>query len=270
MRLYVNNISIYRSDAENIEIKKELKQKYQHDPRRQDSFMLLGLLGAYRLGEVADFSKYDELYITSGIGNTDVLQTTHKDVIKDGHSIKPFDLINMLGNTSSYYIAKSLNIRGKAIFQISDNFTYINSLISLYASISVSANNAIIGTIDLVKEPDEVCKRVLGINKSTEVTSCVSFQYLSLTNDKAIAAIEFDGKTHSLSEVQELLKDTNKNNINIQVSIRCKKLTFEKPKFFLENMASYAINIAIQKQQDLLFVDCFEDKYKLIKLINLF
>ncbi|MCW8838444.1 MAG: hypothetical protein OQK11_07065, partial [Thiovulaceae bacterium] len=212
MKLYINAISSYRSDLEDIDIKKELKQKYKHDPRRQDSFIHLGVLGAYRLKDTCTINPLDELYLTTGIGNTDVLQRTHQYVIKDKNSIKPYDFLNMLGNTTSYYIAKALNIKGKALFQISDNFTYINTLIAAYASIKLSAKSAIISSCDLVTQPNEVIKRVLGIDEDMNVVSSVNYQRFSFDSKDALAEIEFDAKTYTQKEILKLLK-TSKTKI---------------------------------------------------------
>ena len=266
MKLYIKSYSSYRSDKEDIDVKKELKQKYKLDTRRQDGFIHLGVLGAQRLKENGEIDEYDELYITTGIGNIDVLQRTHLYVCKENNSITPYDFINMLGNTTSYYVAASLGVHGKTIFQISDNFTYINTLISIYASISQSKKDAIISTIDLVNNPDEVIKRVLGIDEKREVVSSVNYQRLSLEDDDAIAEIEFDANTYSLEEVKVILDNSD---TEILSSMRCEKLSYKTDDKFFETMASYAVNSYIKKAQNLIYIDCFEDKYKILKLKSL-
>jgi len=266
MKLYIKSVSSYRSDQEDIDVKKELKKRYKLDTRRQDGFIHLGVFGAQRLKENTQIDQHDELYITTGIGNIDVLQRTHLYVCREKNSIKPYDFINMLGNTTSYYIAASLGVCGKTIFQISDNFTFIHSLISIYASLNNSKKDAILGSIDLVNEPDEVIKRVLGIEESMEVLSSVNYQKLSLERDDALASIEFDAKVYSFEEIQVIL---NNCHGKILSSVRCEKLGYEKPDKFFETMASYAINAYVEKKQDLIYVDCFEEKYKILKLKSL-
>ena len=263
MKLYINAYSSYRSDLEEIDVKKELKQRYKHDPRRQDSFIHLGVLGAYRLKDVVDINPFDELYLTTGIGNTDVLQRLFEYVIKEGNSIKPYDFLNMLGNTTSYYIAKSLNIKGKALFQISDNFTYINTLISAYASIKISGNNAIISSCDLVKEPECVLKRVLGVREDMNVVSSVNYQRLSLDKKDALAEIEFDSKNYTHDEIKNII---DKSNIKLVASPRCTDLDVKKSNVFFETIASYTINESIKNSEDMIFCDCFEDRYKILRL----
>jgi len=263
MKLYINALSSYRSDLEDIEIKKELKQKYKHDPRRQDSFIHLGVLGAYRFKEKYEINPLDELYVTTGIGNTDVLQRTHQYVIKDGNSIKPYDFLNMLGNTTSFYIAKALGIKGKALFQISDNFTYINTLISSYASIKLSGKNAIISSCDLVTKPDEVSKRVLGVQEDTNILSSINYQRLSLDAKNALAELEFDTKNYTPQEIKTII---DKTDIKIITSPRCNNIDLNTPNIFFETMASYFINQYINKLQDLIYIDCFEGKYKILRL----
>ena len=266
MKLYIKAFSCYRGDLNLFDIKKELKIRYKLDTRRQDTFIHLAVYGAHLLKDKADIKVNDELYITSGVGNIDIIQKTNKYVQEEKEFIKPFDFINMLGNTTSYYVASSLGVKGKNTFQISNTFTFINTLISVYASLNISKNEAILGAVDLCTSPDEVIKRVLGVNENVKVTSSVNYQKLSLLPQDAIAEIEFDAKVYSLDDVKELLKETN---IDVFLSIRCKALDTPKEDEFFETISSYCINKAIEEKQDLLYIDCFENNYKIIKLVNL-
>lgn len=265
MKLYIKNYSSYKSDIDDVDIKKELKQKYRLDTRRQDDFIHLAVFGAQKLKEKTEINRDDELYITSGVGNIDVLQRTNQYVCREKQSIKPFDFINMLGNTTSYYVAASLGVKGKNIFQISDNFTFINSLISIYASIHVSKKDAILGSIDLVNEPDEVIKRVLGISKDTEVLSSVNYQKFSLSQEDAIAEVSFNTRVYTLEEIKSLFPEYDK----VISSMRCRELKAKKDTKFFETMASYALNRAMELNEDLIYIDCFEDRYKILKLKSL-
>ncbi len=258
MKLYIKDYSTYKSDEEDIDIKKTLKQKYKLDTRRQDAFIHLGLYGAMLLKEKTVIDKDDELYVTSGIGNVDVVQKTNTRVYEQNQPLKLFDFINLLGNTTSYYIASALGISGKNIFQISDNFTFINTLISLYASINHSQKNAILCSIDLASTPNEVIKRVLGVDEDCSVVSGVNYQKFSLTKDDAIAEIEFDTLSYSFDEINNILKD---NNTKVIFSKRCDN--------FFETYPSYIINDAIKNDEDIIFVDSFEDRYKILKLKSL-
>ncbi|SFV61403.1 hypothetical protein MNB_SV-8-1198 [hydrothermal vent metagenome] len=266
MKMYVKNYSSYRSDQEAVDIKKVLKQKYQLDTRRQDDFIHLALYGAQLLKEKTVIHADDELYVTSGYGDVDVVQRTNTYVNKEKQAVKLFDFINLLGNTTSYYIAKSLNISGKNIFQISDHFTYINSLISLYASIKNSQKDAILCAIDLASNPTEVSKRVLGVNEEIEVISSVNYQKFSLDTRDAVAEVEFDIRTYNLDEINAILKEENRN---ILTSVRCMELEKSKEPKLFETMASYALNDAMKKNEDMVYIDCFEEKYKILKVKSL-
>lgn len=263
MKLFINNLSSYRSDLEDISIKNELKNKYNHDPRRQDSFIHLGLLGAYRLKEKSDMNESDELYVTSGMGNIEVLMSVYKYAIKGGSNIKPFDFINILGNTTSFYIARALDIKGKTLFQISERFTYINTLIFAYASIKLSNENAVIACCDLATQPDEIIKRVSGVKQELNLVSSINFQRVSLNKEDSIAEIEFDTITYSLNEIREII---NHADAEVIVSPRCKSLDATRTDVFFETIGSYMINEFIQKQENLIFVDYFDDKYKILRL----
>ena len=241
MKLYIKEYSSYVDNNE-LDIKKELKQKYNLSTRRQDKFIHLALYGGQLLKEKIDIKNDDELYVTSGIGNADIVQKTNAYMYKDNKPLKLFDFINLLGNTTSYYIAKSLGMKGKNIFQISDNFTYVNTLISVYASIIESKKDVIICSIDLVSEPSEIIKRVMGLKENCEVLSSVNYQKLSLNPKDAIGEIEF-GLDEETVEVQS-----------------------DKP---FETYASYMINCALRDQKDLLHVEIFKNSKRTIKIKSL-
>ncbi|MEN8302467.1 MAG: hypothetical protein ABFQ64_00180 [Campylobacterota bacterium] len=263
MKLYIKACSSYKGDIKEFNVKKELKQKYKLDTRRQDTFIHLAVYGAQKLKENTDISRDDELYVTSGVGNIDVLQKTNNYVHRLNEFIKPFDFINMLGNTTSYYVASSLGVKGKNTFQISDNFTYINTLISIFASLNVSNKDAILGSIDLATQPDEVIKRVLGLDEATEVTSSVNYQKFSLSEDDSIASVEFDTKIYSLSEIKELIE---KSSSKVFSSMRCEELETQKEGGYFETMASFAVNRGIETKEDLIYIDCYEGAYKVLNL----
>jgi hypothetical protein len=265
MKLYVLNYSSYRSDIDNIDIKSELKKNYKLDTRRQNKFIHLGILGAKKLQERVDIAVDDELYITSGIGNIEIIQKAAKYDYEDDF-MPIFDFINMLGNTTSYYISKALNIKGKSLFQISDNFTFINTLISIYASLYTSKKNAILGSIDLVSEPDEIIKRVLGVREECELTSSVNYQKLSLCSKDAIAEIEFDTQCYSLIEIEEILKV---NNTTVYSSMRCSNLNSIKENKFFQTEISFTLNSAISLNKEMIYIDCFEENYKILRLKSL-
>lgn len=266
MKLYVKAYSSYRSDLEEIALKKELKSHYKLDTRRQDDFIHYGLLGAMRLKEQSEISPQSELYITSGYGNLNILQKTNNYVLEEKESIKLFDFINMLGNTTSYYVASQLGIKAKSIFQISDNFTYFHSLITIYASLMKSKKEVVFGAIDVASQECEVIKRIANIDKSVSVVSSVNYQLLSLDATDAQASIEFDTRFYRLDELQELLKH---ESCKIVCSMRCDKLEYEKPSLYFETYASYLVNEVVEKGEDAIYIECYEEQYKILKIVSL-
>jgi len=266
MKLYVKAVSSFTSDLKSFDVKKELKSKYKLDTRRQDTFIHLAVYGAQMLKETTSINIDDELYITSGVGNIDVLQKTNLYVFEEEEFIKPFDFINMLGNTTSYYVASSLGVKSKNTFQVSDNFTFIKSLISIYASLKVSSKEAILGSVDLATNPQEVIQRVLGVDENTNILSSVNYQKLSLNDNNAVASIEFDSKTYSQDEIKQLQKSLD---TKIIISRRCENMNFSKENYFFETIASSIVNSAIVNMEDIVCIECFEDTYKVLKIMNL-
>jgi hypothetical protein len=263
MKLYVKAISSYRSDREDIDVKKELKSRYKLDTRRQDAFIHLAVLGAQRLRESAEIYENDELFLTSGVGNIDVIARTNIAVVENHQFIKPFDFINMLGNTTSYYVATSLGVKGKNIFDISDNFTYFNTLVLIYASLKSSNNEAVCGAIDLVSEYDEVFRRVMGVAQDIAVVSSVNYQKLSTKPEDAIAAVEFDTKSYTKEEIESLIAESG---LKVYASMRCRDIDALQSKAFFETDASGWINSMIRDKESALYVESYNEKYKLLQV----
>ena len=255
MKLYIKAFSTYRGDLNKFDVKKELKQRYKRDTRRQDKFIHLALYGALQLKDKVDVGMDDELYITSGVGNIDVVQKANTSVNEEKSYLKPFDFINLLGNTTSYHVATALGMKGKNIFQISNNFTFINSLISIYASLNISKKEAVLGSVDLVSTPDEIIKRVLGLEKSKDVMSGVNYQKLSLTPDNSIASVEFNSETYSKVEIDRVVSKTDS------------RVVFSNEDGYFETQASYYINRATEQKENLLYIDSYKEGYKTM-LVN--
>jgi len=266
MKLYIKSYSSYRSDLEDIVVKKELKSRYKLDTRRQDDFINFGLLGAMRLKEQMPILPESELYITSGYGNVNILQKTNNYVLEEKETIKLFDFINMLGNTTSFYVASKLGIKAKSIFQISDNFTYFNSLITIYASLIKSKKELVFGSIDVVSDASEVINRIADIEKDVSVVSSVNYQLLSLESTDAKAYIEFDTHFYTLDELQARLQG---ESCKIISSIRCNDLEYEKPSVYFETYASYLVNDTLESGKDAIYIEYYEGKYKILKIVSL-
>jgi len=266
MELYIQAFSDYYANNENIELKKELKKSYKVDIRRKDNFIFAGMLAALRLKEKVSIAKSDELYLTSGYGNIDILAKMNNYVLEEKEPIKLFDFINILGNTTNFYIAKELGIEAKSIFQISDNFTYFNSLISIYASISTRNNDAVFGAIDIVPADQEVLKRVAGITNETPICTNVSFQKLSKNPKNALCKLEFDTQFYSLESIKEIIK---KEDLTLRVSYRCNELNGQKGTCYFETEASSIVNNAILSKEPTLFIEAYENRYKILKITPL-
>jgi len=263
VKLYIKAVSSYRSDVDNVDIKQALKTQYKMDTRRKDAFMLLAIFGAKKLNDNVVMNANDELYITSGVGNIGIVKKTYISVIKENECMMPFDFLNMLGNTTSYYVADSLGIKGKNSFQISNSFTFFNTLVSiyasLYASLKSSKNDAILGSVDINIEPQEILQRVLGVVQETELCNSVNYQKLSLNPHNAIASVEFEPISYSENEIEQLKKTTN---TKIVISDRVAK----NNSYSFENMASFAINNAILNQEDIVYIELFQGRYKVLRV----
>ena len=266
MKLYVKARSSYRSDSDVCVIKKELKQKYKVDTRRKDDFIHAGLLGALRLRDEVSINTDDELYLTSGVGNFNIISSVYEAMIKNRELMKIFDFINILGNTTSFYVANELGIKAKALFSISDNFTYFHSLINIYASLKCSSNEAILGAIDIVSEDASIIKRMLDLENSVSLVSSVCYQKLTLEKENALCEIGFDTEFYNLAKIKDIIK---KENLKVVCSMRCKELECDKPLHFFETFGASVVNDAIASKEDILFIECYDGKYKILKIRGL-
>lgn len=263
MRLYIKGYSKYAGDRAKLHLKQALKEEYGLDTRRQDDFIYLAVYGAQKLKENVTINADDELYLTSGAGNIDIIARVNNSVFEKKQAIMPFDFINMLGNTTNYYVATSLGLKSKNIFQISNNFTYIHSLASIYSSMQASQKDIIFGAVDMVSQNDEVLKRVLEVDEKCLLASGVNYQKLSLNPEGALAKLEFDLKCYTALEIKELYQSKESECV---FSSRCQEFEGKKKQGFFENMVSYEINCAVQEGRNLVYIDYFKQRYKIIKL----
>jgi len=266
MKLYVKATSSYRSDLEDIVIKKELKTNYKVDTRRKDDFIHAGLLGALRLRDKIEIGQDDELYLTSGVGNFNIVSSVYEAMIRNKELMRLFDFINILGNTTSFYVASELGIKAKSLFQISDHFTYFHSLINIYASLISSQNEAVLGAIDIKSEDESVIKRLLGIEIDVSAVSSVSYQKLSCSKTDALAEIEFDTLFYSLEEIQVLIE---KKSMRVICSLRCIELKIDKALVFFETFGASIVEDAINTKEDTLFIEFYQNRYKILKIRGL-
>jgi len=117
-----------------------------------------------------------------------------------------------------------------------------------------------------VSDNEEVIKRLLDLEKSSEVLSSVSYQKLSLNANDALCEVAFDTKFYTLDELNAILKD---ERAKIVTSMRCSDLDYETPSAYFETNASYVLNEAITNKEDVVYVECYSDKYKILKIKNL-
>jgi hypothetical protein len=169
----------------------------------------------------------------------------------------------MLGNTTSFYVASELGIKAKSIFQISDNFTYFHTLISIYASLKKEGKEVVFGSLDIASLESEIIKRVAGIDESSEVVSSVNYQKLSLDPTDALARIQFDLNFYTLEQVEEVLLENRKK---VYCSVRCEAFTCEKESLYFETEVSYIINRAIERGESLIYIDFYDNRYKILRV----
>jgi len=215
MKLFVQAYSYQDNLPSQKELKTLLKKEYKIDTRRKDRFIYLALLGALKLQENTAIDTKSELYITSSLGNIDVVDSVYNTMILNKEIMALFDFINLLGNTTNFYVAKVLGLRGKSLYTISQKNNILNLLTTIKASLAQSGNEAVFGTIDALPKQLELAKRLSGVAKEETLQEEISFFQLSSTSNKhTLATLEFEQKNYTKEEVlaYENLLISNENS----------------------------------------------------------
>ncbi len=128
--MYVHAVSPFICDpVDNIDgLKADLKKYTDFFFRRVNKFILLSLLGVHRCLHNKKFDKSIAVFLATENGNLGDTENVLHQMYKENSFPKPFNFINTMSNTASFYVAQSLKSLGRSITVSSKNVSFERGL----------------------------------------------------------------------------------------------------------------------------------------------
>jgi hypothetical protein len=117
--------------------------------RRANRFVLISLAGACRCVHGTDLSAETAVYLTTENGNLGDTETVLHQIFHKREFPMPYNFINTMSNTASYYVAQTLNLSGRNITFSSKQLSFERGLELLQSDLAGgSVGEALIGGVD--------------------------------------------------------------------------------------------------------------------------
>lgn len=132
--------------------KQEVSRYTQLHFRRANRFVLLSLAGAYRCVHGHEIHKKTAVYLTTENGNLGDTEAVLDQIFHQHQFPMPYNFINTMSNTASFYVAQSLNLSGR-------NITFSSKQLSFERGIELLRSDLLSQTIEagLIGGVDEAC-----------------------------------------------------------------------------------------------------------------
>jgi hypothetical protein len=129
--------------------KQEVARYTELQFRRANRFVLLSLAGAGRCVHGRQVKKETAVYLTTENGNLGDTETVLDQIFHHHQFPMPYNFINTMSNTASFYIAQSLNLLGRNLTFSSKQLSFERGLELLLGDLrSGAAEDALIGGVD--------------------------------------------------------------------------------------------------------------------------
>ena len=276
--------SINRKEGEELDVKAAWKAVSPKMIRRTDRFIQLSLLGAYEAIGESVLEKNTALYMASGQGNLAVFKRLRDQRYINKQPPKPVDFINSLSNTAGFYVAQFFDLYGKNLNVSRQGLVVENTLLLAQVDLELGKEKQILfGGVDELQEPVAFTKRTLGISDDTLLGEGSNWMLLRAQEKGALASMDVLKKQMDITEVKQYIQGLD-SACKIAFGQRCSKAmidelldaekvrrsVFQVSCGFYETAALYTLNRFIKEGEgDLLFVDTYNDKFRLITVNNL-
>ena len=279
--IYIHNISGYNAvpGKETDNIKAALKTATGKVFRRTDRYIQLALLGAY--GHKENIKLDSALFIASGEGNLSVFNRLRNQRFIDQQPPRPVDFINSLSNTAGFYVAQYLNLNGKNLFLSHHGFPVQMALLLAENDLKLKKQKQILlGGVDELLEPVAYTKKFLGICDDTNLGEGSNWLAVTMQEDGAAASVETMAEELSRDEVFDLISSldtksqvafgmrTSTEDITaFMESAQCSRFDYESTCGYYETVPFYVMRHFVEQERgQLVFIDCFEERYRVMIL----
>jgi hypothetical protein len=134
------------------EIKAEVSRHFEIHFRRANRFVLICLAGVCHCVEGHVLPKNTAVFLTTENGNLGDTETVLQQIYHKHEFPMPYNFINTMSNTASFYVSQSLGLLGR-------NITFSSKLLSFERGLELLRCDLLSGTIDtaLLGGADEAC-----------------------------------------------------------------------------------------------------------------
>jgi hypothetical protein len=128
--MYVHNASAFICDpADDLSpLKDELKKYTDFFFRRVNKFIMLSLMGVHQCVHGRTIDHSTAVYLSTENGNLGDTENVLHQIYRENSFPKPFNFINTMSNTASFYVAQSLKTLGRSITVSSKNVSFERGL----------------------------------------------------------------------------------------------------------------------------------------------
>jgi len=275
--IYIHHTSGYNAvpSREINDIKMELKKVTGKVFRRTDRYIQLALLGAHNTLQNIELDS--ALLMSSGEGNLSVFNRLRDHRHMSQQPPRPIDFINLLSNTAGFYVAQYLNLNGKNLFLSHHGFPTQMALILAENDLRLEKQKQfLLGGVDELLEPVSYTKKFLGICNDTALGEGSNWLTVNMQKDGALASIETMVEELNHKEVLDFISRldnkyriafgmrTNPEEIvAFMESTQCSRFDYESTCGYYETVPFYSMRLFIEQEQgQLVFIDCFEKRYR--------
>ncbi len=128
--MYVHNASAFICDPVDdlSPLKEELKKYTDYFFRRVNKFIMLSLMGVHKCVHGRTIDHSSAVYLSTENGNLGDTENVLHQIYREDSFPKPFNFINTMSNTASFYVAQSLKTLGRSITVSSKNVSFERGL----------------------------------------------------------------------------------------------------------------------------------------------
>ena len=151
--MYIHNYSIFVSPpVDDIKVYKQEISRYTDVKfRRANKFVLLSLVGACQCAHRQTIKPDTAVYLTTENGNLGDTETVLDQIFHKHEFPMPYNFINTMSNTASFYVAQSFDILGRNLIISSKQFSFERGLELLRSDLAAGVvKEALFGGVDEV------------------------------------------------------------------------------------------------------------------------
>lgn len=191
--MYVHAVSPFTCDpVENLDgLKSDLKNYTDFFFRRVNKFILLSLMGVHRCVHGRDIGASTAVFLATENGNLGDTENVLHQIYRENSFPKPFNFINTMSNTASFYVAQSLKSLGRSITVSSRNVSFERGLELAMADFELGTiSEALAGGVDeAVFSREYFAKKYDEAYRDVKLVEGSSWLYLTAKKSGALGRI---------------------------------------------------------------------------------